>query len=88
MEKTIYKSPVERMLKKSFEEMTKKEFKKIKIISSVTFGVLTTLLKYILDDLSGILLSPGHYIFGFVFLSVGWYFGFWFFFCKLRKIKK
>jgi hypothetical protein len=88
MGKMIYKSPVERMLKKSFDEMTKKEFEIIKIISSLIFGLLTTFIVCILDNLSGNLSLPGRYIFGFVFLSIGWYFGFWFFLCKLRKIKK
>lgn len=83
-----YKSPLEWILKKSFENMTADELKRIKIISSLVFGFLLSLCGFLLDRFVGRFLPLASYIFIFVFASIGWYFLFWSSICKIRKIKK
>lgn len=88
MEQKKYKSPIERILKKSYEEMTIKEFIRIKMISSVVFGLLSSFVMFFSDKSSGNLNPFGFYIFVVILCSVGWYFLFWAIYCKIKKINK
>jgi len=76
------------MLKKSFEEMSKKEFITVKTTSSLIAGCLFSATKYLWDRLSNRLGPFGFYIFAFLLFSVGWYFLFFLLLCKKRNIKK
>jgi len=83
-----YKSPLELVFKKSFEEMTKKEFTIIRLISSIAFGFLGSLIGYLWNMFSNELHSTGYYIVIAIYLSIAWYFLFFAIFCRIRKINK
>jgi len=86
MEKS-HKSPLERMMKKSFGEMTKKELITIRVVFSLIFGFLVSAVVYLWGGFPHRLDYFGVYIFVFIFGSIGWYFLFRFVLHKKINIK-
>lgn len=84
----VFKSPLERMLKKSYEEMTRREFIIVRAASSLAAGVLFAVGKYLWDKFSHRLVPGSFYVVAFLLFSISWYFLFWAILCRMRGIKK
>lgn len=86
METKKYRSLAERMMKKSFAEMTERDFAKIKIGAAFAFGFPFTVIKYLWDKFDNKLLPIEAYIFAFIFATILWYL--FMAFIGIRQIKK
>lgn len=87
MENKKYKTPVEKMLKKHYEEMNKNELLLVRILSSLLFGCLSAAGVFLLDRWGNKHKGLYYYLIGGTFMCIGWYFLYWRTLLSKRKIK-
>lgn len=68
-----YKSPLERILRKGFEEMSARELKKIRIICSLFFASACIILGLLFDYFTNKKIEFVKYILIWIWLFLGWY---------------
>jgi len=87
MDKKKFNSPIERLMNKSYEEMSVAEFTRIKLSVSLAFGILGSCGLLIWDKFDHTSRPMGLYVFVGLFATIGWYFLFWGVVDKNRNIK-